>query len=48
MHKPGLAISRTDLSNDDANHAIKKAGSMDYFFRIYYTDNNDSLASETF
>ena len=41
MYPLDFAISRTDLSNDDTNHAIKKAGLVDYFFRIYYTDNND-------
>ena len=41
MYQLGFATSRTDLSNEDTNHAIKKAGLMDYFFRIYDTDNND-------
>lgn len=27
--------------NDNADYSIRKAGLMDYFFRIYYTDNND-------
>ena len=42
MYQLGFATSRTDLYNDDTNHAIRrKADLMDYFFRIYYTDNND-------
>ena len=41
MYQLGFATSRTDLSDDDTNHAIKKAGLMDYFFRICYTDNNE-------
>lgn len=41
MYQLGFAISRTDLSIDDTNYAIRKADLMDYFFRIYDTDNND-------